>query len=146
MGDRRKPNDEWEFMLDPEKRIGYIRMTAFSRDTAADLKKALDELVSRKMRGLILDLRFNPGGLLTSAVDVADLFLTDGKIVSTKGRSIPERTWDAKKEGTFEGFPMVVLVNRYMPVPVKSSQRRCKIITARSSSASEPGVREACKT
>ena len=113
LGDRRKPNDEWEFMFDADKGIGYIRLTAFSRDTAADLRKALDELVGRNLRGLILDLRFNPGGLLNSAVDVADLFLPDGKIVSTKGRTIPERSWEAKKEGTFEGFPMVVLVNRY---------------------------------
>jgi carboxyl-terminal processing protease len=113
LGDRRKPNDEWEFMLDADKGIGYIRLTAFSRDSAADLRKALDELVSSNLRGLVLDLRFNPGGLLNSAVEVADLFLADGKIVSTKGRTIPERSWEAKKEGTYEGFPMVVLVNRY---------------------------------
>jgi carboxyl-terminal processing protease len=113
MGDRRKPNDEWNFMLDDDKRIGYIRLTAFSRDTAGDLRKALEDLAGRNLRGLILDLRFNPGGLLSSAVDVSDLFLSSGKIVSTKGRSVPEHTWEAKKEGTFEGFPMVVLVNRY---------------------------------
>jgi carboxyl-terminal processing protease len=113
LGDTRKPNDEWDYMLDADKRIGYIRLSAFSRDTASDLKKALDELALRKMRGLILDLRFNPGGLLNSAVDVSDMFLPDGKIVSTKGRSTTERSWDAKKEGTYEGFPMVVLVNRY---------------------------------
>ena len=65
------------------------------------------------MRGLILDLRFNPGGLLTSAVEVSDLFISEGRIVSTKGRNTEERVWDAVKPGTFEGFPMVVLVNRY---------------------------------
>jgi carboxyl-terminal processing protease len=113
LGDTRKPNDEWEFMLDPEKRIGYIRLSAFSRDTAADLKKALDELIDRKMQGLVVDLRFNPGGLLTSAIDVSDLFVAKGTIVGTKGRSTAERTWQAKKEGTFEGFPMVVLVNGF---------------------------------
>jgi carboxyl-terminal processing protease len=113
MGDRRKPNDEWDFLLDSDKRIGYIRLTAFSRDTASDLREALDELTSGGLRGLVLDLRFNPGGLLNSAVDVADLFLADGTIVSTKGRAVPERKWEAKKDGTFDGFPMVVLVNRY---------------------------------
>ena len=113
MGDRHKPNDEWDFLLDTDKRIGYIRLTAFSRDTAADLRKALDELTSSNLRGLVLDLRFNPGGLLTSAIDVADLFLADGTIVSTKGRAVPERKWEAKKEGTYDGFPMVVLINRY---------------------------------
>jgi carboxyl-terminal processing protease len=114
MGDRRKANDEWEFMLDSDKRIGYIRLTAFSRDTAEDLKEALDELTAGSgLRGLVLDLRFNPGGLLNSAVDVSDLFLADGTIVSTKGRAVPERKWEAKKDGTYEGFAMVVLLNRY---------------------------------
>jgi carboxyl-terminal processing protease len=100
-------------MLDAEKRVGYVRMTAFSRNTAAELRDALSELKKEKFRGLVLDLRFNPGGLLSSAIEVCDLFIAEGRIVSTKGRNTPERSWDAKKEGTFEGFPMVVLVNRY---------------------------------
>ena len=116
MGDRRKPNDEWEFLIDSDKRIGYIRLTAFSRDTASDLREAMDELTSGSLRGLVLDLRFNPGGLLNSAVDIADLFLADGTIVSTKGRAVPERKWEAKKDGTYEGFPMVVLVNPENPL------------------------------
>ncbi|MDZ4818736.1 MAG: S41 family peptidase [Planctomycetota bacterium] len=113
LGDTHKPNDDWEFMLDPEQKIGYIRLTSFSRETAGELKKALKELSEQNMRGLILDLRFNPGGLLTSAIEVCDLFINDGKIVSTKGRNTPERTWEAKKNGTFDDFPMVILVNRY---------------------------------
>jgi carboxyl-terminal processing protease len=112
-GSDRKADDSWNFMLDPERRIGYIRLTAFSRETAADLKRALEELERQKMRGLILDLRFNPGGLLTSAIEVSDMFVSEGRIVSTKGRNTPERVWDAVKPGTFEGFPMVVLVNHY---------------------------------
>jgi carboxyl-terminal processing protease len=113
LGDRRKPDDSWDFLLDHDKRIGYIRLTAFSRDTASELRKALEQLENKKLRGLILDLRSNPGGLLTSAIEVADLFVADGRIVSTKGRNTDERVWDAVKPGTFEGFPMVVLVNRY---------------------------------
>lgn len=113
MGDSRRDDDAWEFMLDKDKKIGYIRVTAFSRDTANDVKKALTELTSRKLNGLIVDLRFNPGGLLTSAVEISDLFISDGRIVSTEGRNTPKRTWEAVKEGTFDGFPMVVLVNRY---------------------------------
>jgi carboxyl-terminal processing protease len=65
------------------------------------------------LKGLILDLRFNPGGLLNSAIEVSDLFISSGRIVSTKGRNTPERVWDAQKEGTFEGFPMAILVNHY---------------------------------
>ena len=113
LGDHRGDDDLWEFMLDSTKKIGYIRLTGFSRDTARDLKKALDGLVSRGMRGLILDLRFNPGGLLTSAVEIADLFVTEGRIVSTEGRNSPERVWSARRRGTYEDFPMVVLVNHY---------------------------------
>jgi carboxyl-terminal processing protease len=113
MGDQRKSDDRWDFMLDHEKRIGYIRITAFGRDTQRDLQAALEELQKEHLRGLILDLRFNPGGLLTSAIGVSDLFISDGRIVSTAGRNSTPRSWDAQKSGTFEGFPMVVLVNRY---------------------------------
>jgi carboxyl-terminal processing protease len=114
LGDRRKSDDNWDFMLDSDKRIGYIRITTFSRDTAQDLKKAMEELKGRKLKGLVIDLRFNPGGLLTSAVETCDMFLTDGRIVSTEGRNTPKRTWDAtKKTNAFIGFPMAILVNHY---------------------------------
>ncbi len=113
LGDHRRDDDSWEFMLDADKHIGYARVTGFSRDTAQDLKKALDGLKTRGLKGLILDLRFNPGGLLTSAIEISDLFVSQGRIVSTQGRNTPERTWEAQEEGTFEGFPIAVLVNRY---------------------------------
>ena len=106
LGDHRKSDDNWDFMLDADKRIGYIRITTFSRDTAQDLKKAMQDLKARKLRGLILDLRFNPGGLLTSAVETCDMFLNEGRIVSTEGRNSPKRVWDAtKKTDAFTGFP-----------------------------------------
>jgi len=113
LGDRRKTDDSWDFMLDHDHHIGYIRLTAFSRDTAQDLKKALVDLEKEGLKGLIIDLRFNPGGLLNSAIEVSDLFVADGRIVSTKGRNTPERIWDAQKDGTFEGFPMAILVNHF---------------------------------
>lgn len=114
LGDRRKPaDDNWDYLLDAEKKIGYVRVTAFSRDTAEDFKRVLTDLTKTGLKGLVIDLRFNPGGLLTSAVEMSDLFVSKGKIVSTKGRNTPERTWEAREEGTFEGFPVVVLVNRY---------------------------------
>lgn len=113
LGDYRKPDDTWDFYLNRDKRIGYVRLTAFSNDTPRDLKRVIEQLRAEGLKGLILDLRFNPGGLLTSAVEVSDMFISSGRIVSTQGRNTAERTWDAKKEGTFEGFPMVVLVNGY---------------------------------
>ncbi len=113
LGDHRKPDDSWDFMLNKTHGIGYIRLTGFSRDTAGELEKALEELKREKFHALILDLRFNPGGLLTSAIEISDLFISSGRIVSTKGRNSQERVWEAQKEGTFEGFPLVILVNRY---------------------------------
>ena len=113
VGDHRKADGTWDFMLDEKQHLGYVRVTAFSRDTAAELQRVLTQLQGAKLRGLILDLRFNPGGLLSAAIEVSDLFISEGRIVSTKGRNSPERTWDARKEGTFEGFPLVVLVNHY---------------------------------
>ncbi len=116
LGDHYKKVDgehRWEYMLDPQAKIGYVRITHFGRHTAEELKAALEELRSRGMRALVLDLRSNPGGLLSQAIAVADLFVDHGRIVSTSGRSVPPRVWTAHEEGTFTGFPMAVLVNRF---------------------------------
>lgn len=112
-GDHRASDGTWDYMLDDEHKIGYLRVTAFSRDTTDEVKTALDSLTARGLQGLVLDLRFNPGGLLTSAIEISDLFVAQGRIVSTAGRNSPERVWDAEKPGTFEGFPMAVLVNGF---------------------------------
>ena len=113
LGDRRKTDDHWDFMYDAKNAIGYIRISAFSLDTAKELRDAMADLKKRKLRGLVLDLRFNPGGLLRSAIEVSKLYISKGRIVSTKGRNSPERFWDADGNDAFEGFPMVILVNRY---------------------------------
>jgi carboxyl-terminal processing protease len=111
LGDLRKPDDAWDFMLDKDKKIGYIRLVSFVPTVAQHLKEAIDELKAQGMKALILDLRDNPGGLLSQAVEVSDLFIDGGRIVSTKGRNTQERTYDAQKDGTYDGFPMAVLVN-----------------------------------
>ena len=97
----------------PRRGIAYVRVTAFGRDTFSELQKAMHELQAKKFRALVLDLRFNPGGLLSAAIEVSGLYVSQGRIVSVKGRNTPERVWDAHKEGAMEGFPMVVLVNHY---------------------------------
>ncbi len=99
-------------MIDKDKKIGYVRITSFIQNTAEDLKKALGKLKEQGMRGLILDLRDDPGGLLSAAVEVSDLFLSDGEIVSTKGRNTQPKTFSAQKDSPFEDVPMVVLVNQ----------------------------------
>lgn len=113
VGDKRNDDFTWNYFLDGEKKIAYIRVTNFGRHTADDLRQVLGDLTKAEMKGLILDLRFNPGGLLSTGIDVCDLFVEEGKIVSTAGRSTKERLWKAKKDGTFSDFPMAVLVNHY---------------------------------
>lgn len=95
--------------------IGYIRLTRFSRFASEQLEEAIKELKEKGMKGLILDLRNNPGGLLNSAVNVADLFLPKGElIVYTKGRS--ERSnmkYHSPNEPVLPELPLVVLVNNF---------------------------------
>ncbi|HVX84570.1 MAG TPA: S41 family peptidase [Phycisphaerae bacterium] len=119
-GFRRDPSDEsqtrWDFMLDPTNKIGYIRITGFQDDTSEELRTALESLKQQGMRGLILDLRFNPGGLLTQAIDISDMFLQKGVIVSTRGRSENVRPTIARAhEDTVvpPTMPLTVLVNQY---------------------------------
>lgn len=113
LGDRRNPDDTWKYMYDDAAKIGYVRVSAFGRETAADLKRVMNELQQQGLRGLVLDLRFNPGGLLRSAIEVSDLFLPAGTIVSTEGRNIKPQSWEATKDGTFDDFPMAVIVNQF---------------------------------
>jgi carboxyl-terminal processing protease len=111
VSDLRKLNDTPDFMIDKDKKIGYIRITEFHSNTAAEVKAAVEELKTQGVKGLILDLRGDPGGLLTAAVEISDLFLEKGVIVSTRGRNTIERVYEAQKEGTFADIPMAVLVN-----------------------------------
>ncbi|MFO0808000.1 MAG: S41 family peptidase [Gemmataceae bacterium] len=118
LGDRRNPLDpkEWEFTIDGEANVALIRLTEFDKPTAPTLKQVLDRLDATGVRGLVLDLRGNPGGLLVSSVEIADLFLADGKVVSTRGRKGNEKVYTARKDGTpFERAdrPIAVLTDRY---------------------------------
>lgn len=114
LGDRYNAGGEWDFMLDAGSRIGYIRLSHFSRHTVDEMRNALENLKSRDVRGLVLDLRSNPGGLLEAAIEIADLFLESGDIVSIKGRNVSDRSWKAKKsDADYPAFPVAVLVNRF---------------------------------
>ncbi len=100
-------------MLEPG--YGYVRISTFQADTGADFQKNLAQLQSQaggRLKGLVLDLRSNPGGLLTAAVQVADDLLDKGTIVSTRGRiSISDAKFDATPGDLLKGAPLVVLVD-----------------------------------
>ena len=90
--------------------IGYLRLTQFGDNVYPDMKKALEDLQSKGMKGLILDLRSNPGGELGQSIKIASMFIEKGKIVSTRQKKGEESIYT--REGKYFGdFPMVVLIN-----------------------------------
>ena len=97
-----------------DKKVGYLRLRSFNENSGAQLKKEISKLEkNEKLVGYILDLRNNPGGLLSQAVKISDFFLDDGEIVSTKGRKSREnRKFFARKGDRINGKPLIVLVNR----------------------------------
>ena len=113
LGDKWGKNGSWDFLVDDEQKIGYVRLTQFGRKSAEELATAIDALQKQGMKGLVLDLRFNPGGLLSQAVKISDLFIDSGTIVSTEGKNTAKRTFSATKAGTLPDFPMAVLINRF---------------------------------
>jgi len=99
-------------MVDNDYKVGYLAVTNFQEHTVRDMDAAIQDLLKKGMKCLVLDLRFNPGGLLNVAVEMADKFLERGVIVSTKGRDKTQNyVYQAHKQGTYPNFPLVVLVN-----------------------------------
>ncbi len=99
-------------ILDRQHGIGYLRLACFQKTTCRDLETTLWKLHREGMKSLIIDLRGNPGGLLVTAVEVADKFIQRGVIVSTRGRSVQEDfTYSAHTAGTWR-VPLVVLIDR----------------------------------
>ncbi len=113
-GWERQPRGKWSYWIDPTARIGYIRLSQFIPQTADDLDAAIAQMQQDgPINGLILDLRFNPGGLLSSAIDVVDRFVDNGPIVFTvdaTGERTSERR--ARRTNTYLKFPVVVLINQ----------------------------------
>lgn len=102
----------WLYMVDEASLIGYVRITSFSSETSGDFETVLRELESQGLRGLIVDLRFNTGGLLDSAVNIVDKFIREGLIVRTQPRigMIPSYEY-AHRRGTHPDYPLVILIN-----------------------------------
>jgi carboxyl-terminal processing protease len=112
-----RPGGGWDYFIDPDNKIGYIRLTNFTKTTSDDLARAIADMTRSGARGILLDLRYNPGGLLNSATDVVDKFIADGTIVSTR----PDRpdspnqptVTNAHKNRDEVNTPIIVLVNQY---------------------------------
>lgn len=109
------PTAKYDTIYDKGQRIGYVRLIEFTPDTPHRLQDALDSFFASRVSGIVLDLRDNPGGLITSAVAVVDKFIDEGPIVSTKSRLKFENSmYSATKKATTvpESTPVVVLLNR----------------------------------
>lgn len=116
LGDRRRPDGTWEWFIEGEPGIAIVRVTSFGDRTADEIDAALEVIAGTPgLRGLVLDLRGNPGGLLAAAVDVCDRFLDDGVIVSTRRRGagnavVVEPRW-ATPGSVLADVPMTLLID-----------------------------------
>lgn len=110
---RKDTDDSWDYYVDPKNKIAYLYMSQFSRYTDEEMERVLKYLQKDGVKGLVLDLRFNPGGFLDVVVNICDMFIDDGVIVSVRPHNsrANERTLRGHSEGSYLNFPMVVLVN-----------------------------------
>ena len=117
LGDRRRPDGTWSYRLDDDPAVALLRITSFGERTTDELAAALTSLAAEPpLRGIVLDLRGNPGGLLSAAIAVCDRFVESGVIVATRGRSAtpgepPLEPREATAGAVFPGVPMAVLVD-----------------------------------
>ena len=154
-GYTRNEDNSWNYFITggtqsvDEPRIAYLRLTQFTSETAERLKTVMAQLTGTdasgraivdgvSIDGLVLDLRFNPGGQLEAAVQIADMFLETGTIVSVKGRARPEQIERATPAGTLPNFPMAVIVNEFSASASEvlagalQDQRRATVVGERS--------------
>ena len=113
LGDRYLDDGAWEYHLEGESGIAYIRLVKFGEKSVDELREVLADLATPSLKGVVLDLRGNPGGLLSSAVEVCDLFLDKGRVVSTRDRDGVTRSVYEAKRGGFTEVPLAVLVDGY---------------------------------
>ena len=113
-GYERKPDNRWDYYVCDDPKIAYVRITQFTSTTYDDLRPVLTDLLDDGMKGLILDLRFNPGGELEQAKKIINMLVPAGRtIVTTRGRSRPEEKAISDGRDVLPNFPMIVLINEH---------------------------------
>lgn len=111
-GFRRGTDGHYDFLMDTDPKVGYIRITQFGERTAEEFREALTQLKGQDIQALILDVRFNPGGLLESVVEISDMLLPANEtIVSVKGRKVPEQIYSTTGKALMPDVPIVILAN-----------------------------------
>ncbi len=124
-----------------------MRVVSFTETTTEAFRGALEQLRKEGMKGLIVDLRVNPGGLLKTAVEMCELFLPPNRmIVKTKGRASEEWKIESRNPGEFTGLPLIILINDYSASASEIMAARCTPRGRPCWWASGPGARAACRT
>lgn len=104
----------WDFVLDPKRKIAFIRLSQFTPTSPIEFAEALEsaaDAMGGEINGLIIDLRFNPGGVMEAALQIADMFVESGTLLSVRGRNQPPTVFNAHGPGTLPEFPVAILVN-----------------------------------
>jgi carboxyl-terminal processing protease len=107
----RRTSHGWEHMIDPANGIAYLRLTQFTETSPEAVRDAVNAVKGKGAKGLVIDLRFNGGGVLGAAIQIADLFLDKGSIVSLRNRDGQGRAWSAAAQPSDIDLPLVVLIN-----------------------------------
>jgi carboxyl-terminal processing protease len=113
-GYQRKADNSWDYFICDDPKIAYVELTLFTGDSYKDLRKAFEDCLSGGMKGMILDLRFNPGGQLDQAEQIIDMLIPGGQtILTTRGRARPEQKRMSDGINVLPNFPMIILVNEH---------------------------------
>jgi len=112
-GWQRSKTGGWRYMIDDLNKIGYVRISCFDSRTVDDFERALIQLERQGLKGLILDLRGNPGGLLNGAIEIADMFIEEGLIARVQPRWGMPTYVSATRKTTHPNYPLVVLINGF---------------------------------
>lgn len=111
VGDRRRKDGQWDYFLPGTDGVAYVRITAFGFQTAKEMSKLIPALLKKGMRGLILDLRGNPGGTLNSAVDLCNLFVPENDLIVSIHSRTSVREIRAESGDKFRSFPVAILID-----------------------------------